>query len=132
MSNMKNVFDNLHYYCILMDFNTEKPKYVDIMKFFEEDVLFECLNKYKSITNYEQLCRWVKLILKDCFMSKTEYEINISPVVKNDVKSKISIWDQVAPNVTIIADIINQGCGLGFEKTPIKPEKLIIPIEETI
>lgn len=121
---MESIFRDLHYYCICWGTSnqSEEPVYIDVMQCFDGASFYDCIETYKTITCYEELRHWVSLILKQRFHFRTEWEMNLSNVFRNDDLHKHDIWDQVAPNVDVIVDMINYTFKLGFEKTPPKKE----------
>lgn len=123
-SEMESKFRELHYYCICWGTGnqSEEPTYVDIMLCFDGASFYDCIETYKSITSYEDLRHWVSMILKSKFHFRAEWEMNLSNLFNNEDLHKHDIWDQVAPNIDIIVDMINNAFNLGFEKTPVKKE----------
>ena len=130
MNNIKYDFNNLKIYAIRWDFNNNKPVLVNVMKYLDSEAFTEAVDKYNSVTNYEELYRWLSRELKNIFWGKSEFETKIKGLFSdNDVK--IDIWSQLAPNIENIVDIVNKEFGLNYEKslTKIKKDLSIIPYE---
>ena len=121
---LEQKFRDLHYYCICWGVGEQahEPVYIDIMKCFDGASFYDCIETYKTITTYEELRHWVRMILKGTYHFKTEFEMNLSNQFDTTDLHKHDIWDQVAPNTDIIVDMINNEFELGFEKTPPKKE----------
>lgn len=123
MGTPKYNFDMLKYYAIEWSFNDDKPEYINIMEYLDSIAFSEAVEKYNTISNYEELYRWLSRELKYIFMSKAEHEMNISGVF-GDNTLKIDIWTQIAPNMRTIVDMVNTGFGLNYpQPNVLKNEK---------
>lgn len=118
MNRYEEIFRNLHFYC--MRWGHDEPVYEDIMTTFDGASFYDCIEKYNSIVNYEELRHWVIMLLKSKYHFKAEYEMQLNNVIGSDNSYKCDIWDQIAPNVDTIVDMINDAFELGYEKTPPK------------
>lgn len=127
---LKNSFKDLHYYVIEWSFNDNKPVYINVIDYLDGEAFDEAINKYKSITNYAELYRWVSRELKYAFMSKAEHEMVINGILSNNDKSfKIDVWEQLIPNLELIVDYINDSLGLNYVKSLDAVKKDLSPIK---
>ena len=118
MNRYEEIFRSLHFYC--MRWGHGEPVYEDVMTTFDGASFYDCIEKYHSIVNYEELRHWVIMLLRSRYHFKAEYEMQCCDTVSSDELYKFDIWDQVAPNVDVIVDMINSAFELGYEKTPPK------------
>ena len=122
-------FDNLKYYAIKWSFNEDKAEYINIMKYLDSVAFSEAVEKYNTVSTYEELYRWLSRELKYMFMSKSEHEMNISGLF-GDNTEKIDIWTQIAPNMRTIVDMVNTGFGLNYpQPNVLKNEKCVSMIK---
>lgn len=129
---LENTFRSLHFYCIRWDTSINGPEYVDVMEAFKGDELYDALITYKSVKDYAELDRWVKLVLRMKFHLKAEMEFNVCEVVSPSIDdlNRIDVYDQLVPNVSMFVDMINEKCNLNFPKMETKKENMIIPMPE--
>lgn len=100
--------NTVHWYCVRWNSIKKEPEYVDIVSVLDADALFDSIAKYKSIQSYEDLAHWVRMSLRSAYHFKAEYEINITGILGDTTESyKIDIWEQVAPNIVSITNLIN-------------------------
>lgn len=91
----------LEYYVLEEDFNSSKVKFHNIFAHsYIQDRLPVLL---KDFVTYEDFKEQLTNLLKYCYLSKREYEIFIEVRGKF---SKISIYDQIEPNIDLIANYI--------------------------
>lgn len=116
-------FDNLKYYAIEWSFNEDKPEYINIMEYLDSVAFSEAVEKYNTISNYEELYRWLSRELKYLFTSKAEHEMDIKGLF-SDNRYTIDVWEQIAPNMRTIVDMVNAGFGLNYpQPNVLKNEK---------
>lgn len=121
-------FEDLKIYAIKWDFNEDKPVFINVMKYLDSEAFTEAVNKYKSVTNYEELYRWISRELKIIFWGKSEYETEIKGLF-SDKNIKIDIWSQLVPNIETIVDMVNTKFNLNYEKSLDKVKKDLSLIE---
>jgi hypothetical protein len=124
MNNIKYNFDYLTFYVINWSFNDNKPKYINIMPFLDSVAFSEAVDIYKSVTNYEELYRWVSRELKNVLMSRAEFELQVKGIVSDDNSLfTLSAWEQVSPNMEMIVDYVNKEFNLNYDKSSAKKIK---------
>lgn len=124
-------FEELSFYAIKWDGNNEKPKYINVLAYLDSLAFSEAVMKYKTITNYEELYRWVSRELKYIFFSHAQYEMRLSGLF-DETLYKLDVWSQIVPNIDKIVDIVNDGFGLNFTKdlNKVKTDTAFIEYEE--
>ena len=99
------MLDNLKWYVLIHNFNTD-----EIMRFniFDSMNFTKCAERaVKKYINYETFKEDVRGALFHAFCSKVEYEIICKGLVsKEDNEFKIDVYEQVLPNLDILAKYI--------------------------
>lgn len=94
---------NLKWYVLNENFNARK---IELFNIFNHSGLTESLEKIlKKYTNFEDFKEKLKNKLFYYFNSKREYEILVKDLGKT-IEEKISVYDQVIPNVDLLANYI--------------------------
>lgn len=110
-----NVHKHLEYYVLCEDFNKSKIRMKNI---FEHRYIYERLPiLIKQYKNYKSFKKELLFLFKCCYWSKREWEIFIEARGKFN---KVSIYDQIEPNIDLIAKYVIEM----YNK--VKRKKLII------
>lgn len=110
-----NVHKYLEYYVLCEDFNKSKVRTFNI---FNHGYIYERLPiLIKHYDNYKTFKKELLSLFKYCYLSKREWEIFIE--VRDNV-NKVSIYEQIEPNIDIIAKYVIEM----YNK--VKRKKLII------
>ena len=129
---LERVLRGLHYYCIRWNPREHAPEYVDVMSAFDGYEMYDAIVTYKSVKDYAELDRWVRLVFRMKFHLKTEAEYNICGIVSpnEDDLTKLDVYDQLVPNISFFVDLLNKKCGLNFPKMETKKENMIVSFAE--
>lgn len=124
-------FREISFYAIKWDGVNNKPKYINVLEYLDSLAFSEAVMKYKTITNYEELYRWVSRELKYIFFSHSQYEMRLSGLFDEELY-KLDIWSQIVCNMDKIVDIVNNGFGLNFKKdlNKVRVETVFIEYDE--
>ena len=108
--------DTLSWYCVRWVSSEAEPCYINIMNGIDANALYECLTLYKTINDYAEFYKWVRTSLRSKYHFKAEHEMLVRGIKKEDDLIKIDVWEQIAPNISIIVDYLNTELGLNFKK----------------
>ena len=110
-----NVHKHLEYYVLCEDFNKSKVRKINI---FKHGYIYERLPiLIKQYKDYKSFKKELLSLFKYCYQSKREWEIFIE--VRGEF-NKVSIYEQIEPNIDIIAKYVIEM----YNK--VKRKKLII------
>lgn len=102
---MKNYRD-LEWYVLLHDFNTDKIEHYNIFHnanlWSDRIGIPKLLKDYATFDNFK---KELESLFKYCFWAKSEYEILVSGLI-GDKQYKIDVWEQIKPNLDLIARYI--------------------------
>ena len=93
---------NLEWYAIIIDFNTNKPKLINVLNESIVNFTLKKLKKYKELTFSIVKSELSNSLMHD-YWSKTEYEMLVSGLF-NENSTKIDIWYQLKPNIDKITN----------------------------
>ena len=96
---MKN---KLEWYAIMIDLNSNKVKYINVLNESITDFTLKKLKKYKEI-NYNDVKVELSRSLMSIYWSRVEYEILVKDLFK-DGETKIDVWYQLEPNIDRITE----------------------------
>lgn len=100
---------NLEWYVLNHDFNTKEIYNFNILgEGYLPDLIRMIKDKYYEVKDYDSLKECVKRWANYHFNHKTEYEIWVKGWFDSDDKAtKISVYDQIEPNLDILTKYIN-------------------------
>ena len=93
---------NLEYYVLL--YRDKEPHYFNI--FNNVKVENELMSIKEDHPRHEELVERLASIFMYSFWSKSEYEFIISPWFGKGEDEKIDVWDQIYPNLELIANMV--------------------------
>lgn len=100
---------NLEWYVLNHDFNKDKIYNFNIFSSgYLKDLIRMIKDKYYNVKDFNSLKDCVKRWANYHFHYKVEFEVEVSGIYnKNNNVTKISVYDQIEPNLNIITEYIN-------------------------
>lgn len=116
-------FNTLSWYCINMDFNSNNPYYINVLSSINGEELFKRLtysgskpNKYNSISSLDEFVDFCRGQLSYYFRGNADFEMSLGSLHSHDLDScyKLSVYDQVEPNLHLIINYLIHSLELDF------------------
>lgn len=89
---------------LYFDFNKTHPEPYNVLPFFRREYQ-DCRKKDKPVTK-EQWTEFVKRKGQWRFWGDCNYEMIVSKWPPTEDKVKVSVWEQIEPNIDLIVDIL--------------------------
>lgn len=122
-------FNTLCWYCINWDFNSKKPVYINVIRYIDAAELFKRLtysgnnrNAYNSITTQDEFYSFCRSQLAYYFRGNANFEMSLGDLHVSVIDSmyKLSVFDQIEPNINHIINYIITEMGLFFPLLDVK------------
>lgn len=124
MTTNKNWKAELIFNAIYFDSNSDRLIAVNVLGDELKEKIHKNINN-KKLNYYNDLADTIHQYLTYRYWCRTEYELNMSGLFKEEV-FKVDIYSQVMINFELIVDYVNNTLNLGFKKEPLKTKSNLL------